>query len=329
MAIDYAAQDAALDEELKAMYAAVPETEDESNSPATAEQESEQHEPQASATQALPEEEEGTPAEPEQTPTNDLPNEATVSEERYKNAVRSMNEAQRDLADKRKQDAERDQFIQQLQAQVQQLQEAKPAAKDPDSTQPSAGENDDLADALEIYPEVVNPLLKRIANLEKRLANVSDDVGNVKTVADRYQKTEQDTAEGKHWSFINSKHPDVDEIVASPDYADWYHNQSNLIQQALQKGTARDVVSALNLYRAEHPKPVPDVVTEQETVKPVAPKVDKLAAAREAASPTIRATQKNEQKPTFTSAQIAKMSRDEFINNEAAIDVAMARGEIN
>lgn len=328
MSRNYVEEDAALDEELKAMYAPQEESENaESNSPATAAPESEVHEPQAPETQALPEE--GTPVEPEQTEQIEEQKESTVSEERYKAAVQAMNSAQRELADKRKHDASRDDLIQQLQAQVQQLKEDKPAAKDPDSTQPDAGENDDLADALEIYPEVVNPLLKRIASLEKRLANVSDDVGNVKTVADRYQKTEQETAEDKHWAFIKSKHSDVDEIVASPDYADWYPQQAPLIQQALQQGSAKDVVAALSLFRAEFPKSVPDADVVPETDKPVAPKIDKLAAAREAASPTIKSTQKTEQKPTFTNAQIEKMSRDEFLKHEAAIDEALARGEIN
>jgi hypothetical protein len=96
-----------------------------------------------------------------------------------------------------------------------------------------------------------------------------------------------------------------------------------LIQQALRQGTAHDVISALNLFRAEHPASVPDTIKQNAIAKP-----DKLAAAKAASTPVINSSRKVEPKPVYTTAQIAKMSRDEFMKHEAAIDEALARGEI-
>jgi hypothetical protein len=99
-----------------------------------------------------------------------------------------------------------------------------------------------------------------------------------------------------------------------------------MIQDALRQGTARDVVAALNLYRSEHPKQadVPEEEVKEVVVKPAS----KLAEAKKASSPAIKSGPKTEQKPTYTQAQIARMSRAEFNKHEAAIDEAIARGEV-
>jgi len=321
---DYAAEDEALDSEIRALYA------QDSESEATSEQEA----PDESGTASEEQTQESNEDLQESTSSVDEivqeqteePKKAVVDEERYKNAVKAMNRAQSDLAEYRKQDAARDQLIQQLQAQVQQLQEKQTtqAESTPDV------DDSDLAEGMELYPEAVKPLLKKIAALEKKLAEVDDSVGNVKAVSDRFKQTEQQTAEDKYWDTIRSKHDDVDDLINDPSYLDWYPNQSPMIQQALQlKGTAKDVISALNLFRAEYPKTVHKTEVEQVAVKPVATKADKLAEARAASSPTIKSTAKPDQKkPTYTNAQIAKMSREEYMKHEAAIDEALARGEI-
>jgi hypothetical protein len=311
MSIDYQAQDEALDDEIRALYA--PETEDDADDPSAdslAPASTESTEPSAADL-----DESTLPDDTEKPAT-----EATVPESRYQNAVLAMNRAQQELSDKRKQEADKDALIQSLQAQLQAQTEA------PASTQSPTDDDDDdedLEEAREIYPEVINPLLKRLAQLEKKLAAVNADVGTVKHVAERYQQSEQQSAEDRHWSAIKAKHGDVDEIAQSAEYADWYHNQSPLIQQALRQGTAHDVISALNLFRAEHPASVPDTIKQNTIAKP-----DKLAAAKAASTPVMNGSRKTEPKPAYTTAQIAKMSRDEFMKHEAAIDEALARGEI-
>lgn len=329
MAIDYQAQDEALDEELRAMYAPQEETkeDDEQSEPQT-----EQDSPGESGTESAVNEqsqdlEESTLADNTETSTS----ESTVPESRYHNAVVAMNKAQQELAERRKQDAERDSLISQLQSQIQELQAA--ATSQPETTPPSTpdidlGDDDELKEAQDLFPEVINPLLKVIANLEKKLAAVSDDVGNVKTevgnvksVSDKYRQAEQQSEQEKHISTIKARHPDLEEIVKSDSYADWYYNQSPLIQQLLQEGSAKDVIAALDLFRADHPKVSVPAANK-------AAQADKLAAARDASIPSIKTGQKPGQRQTFTNAEIAKMSPAEYAKNEAAIDAAMLRGDI-
>jgi hypothetical protein len=326
MSIDYEAEDSKLDDELRAAYAIEEQTAKDSPS-------EEGTEPEASNTEQE-EPDEGTlieevKSEPETEPKPDV-----VEAERYKNAVKAMNAAQAELADRRKQDNEVNNYIKQLQEQNQSLlQSLKTKPEEAAIPQTIADDDVDLKEAKEIYPEVINPLLKIIANLEKKLANVSDDVGNVrgevgnvKAVADRYQQSEQKNEADRHMDAIKMKHPDVDEIVTDPVYAEWYNGQDESIQRVLQEGNAKSVISALNMFRADHPKSVPELKQEvkTETAKP-----DKLAAAKEAASPTVKSSSNpTDKKQTFTQAQIDKMSREEFTKNEAAIDEAIARGEV-
>lgn len=275
---DYEAEDLALDEELKALYASEDDSLDDST-------ESEEQ-PEVDSTEV------------------DTPTEETVPESRYKAAVQAMNKAQQELAELRKQDAGKDAQLQDLQRQLQERQ-----------TSTQVSDEADIDEVQENYPEIINPLLKKIRDLENKLGAVSDDMGNVKNVAQRVQQNEQRSADEQHREAIKAKHPDAYEIADSPEYADWYHNQAPLIQQALNQGTAQDVIAALDLYRAAHPRAVSS-------------KVDKLAQAKEAATPSLKGNSKPEQKQTYTNAQIAKMSRQEFMKHEDAIDAAMARGEV-
>jgi hypothetical protein len=328
MSRDYAKEDSELDAELAAMYAKGEESqqkEPEAESPAEAGTESEQTEEPEQQAAEEPTEEEGTLNDAD--PIKEEQAEATVPESRYKEAVKAMNVAQATLADLRKQDVARDSLLRDLQDQVKQLQEVKvEKAKEEEATPADA--EDDLAEAKELYPEVIGPLLKRINDLQKKLSKVDDSVTTVKTVADRYQKNEAKSAEDKHWEHIKNAHPDLNDVVNSPEYADWFPQQAPMIQDALKQGTARDVVAALNLYRSEHPKSVDVPVEAVKEAPAVVKPVSKLAEAKKASSPVVKSSTKPEEKQAYTQAQIAKMSREEFTKNEAAIDEAMARGEI-
>jgi hypothetical protein len=333
MSKDYQALDEELDKEIMALTGQITESETESDSPAETGTESQEENEVEIESQEQDLSSDSTQASDD---TQQDDTKETVDAERYHNAVRAMNKAQQEAAELRKQlaginqqDANRDFLIQQLQAQIQELQKAK--AEPEQSSTPEAVDDDELKEAKEIYPEVVNPLLKIISNLEaklsQKLTGIESEVGSVKGVADRYQQTEAETAEQKYWNAIEAKHSDVREVVNTPEYAEWYHQQAPMIQKALSEGTAQDAISALDLFRLAHPKEESkqDVKQDTTTNKP-----DKLAAAKEAAIPNIKGQQKpTETKPKFTQAQIAKMSREEFMKHEADIDEAIARGEIN
>jgi hypothetical protein len=233
-----------------------------------------------------------------------------VPESQYKEAVRAMNRAQEELAHRRKDDTNRDAIIQQLQNRIQEL-ESKPDTQ---------AVEDDLKEGKEFYPEVVNPLLKRISELEAKLTNVSKDVGDVKSTADSWQQKEVQRHENEYWGAIKAAHNDVGDIASSQDYADWYDQQAPMIQQALTSNNARDVIAGINLYKSSLAQtPAPSASNQKQ---------DKLQAAREAAAPSIKAAPRTEQKKTFTHAQIAKMSPTEYAKYEDEIDEALARGEV-
>lgn len=298
MTVDYNALDAELDAEIQELYS----SDSSSDAPDTGTASNE--DPEAVVQEA----ESATPSTDEQrTETTD----PVVPEHRYKEAVRAMNKAQQELAEFRKADANRDQTIQQLQAELQ-------ALKSNEAPEPDAYE--DLSEAKELYPELVAPLLKTIDSLKKQLASVQNEVSGVKTVADRYQQAEAMSAEERHYAEINNAHPDVSELVATEEFQTWRNAQAPVIQYALDQGTARDVVAALSLYKSETGK--------ASTSAPVSNKPDRLAAAKDAASPSIKGASKPDSKPTFTADQIAKMTMSEFAKHEAEIDAAIARGEL-
>lgn len=325
MPIDYEQIDDDLDAELMSMYktdADESESETELDSPDEGTESEENESTQELAASTLDADEEQEDAQ--ESASN------MVDKSRYDNAVVAMNKAQQELAERRKQDAERDRrdaerdaTIQALQAQLQSLQD-QPKEKAA-STPTEQLDDEELTEARDLYPEVINPLLKIIDALKSELNMVKNEVGTVKGVADRYQQAEQKSAEQLYWDAIRSRHADVDAIAQSPDYADWYQRQPPLIKQALAQGTADDAIAALNLYRAEHPRSVPDTGPVSTNAKP---KADKLAAARQAAAPAIQSSKKPEQKKTFTRAQIDKMPMEEFRKYESAIDEALAKGEI-
>jgi hypothetical protein len=337
MAIDYSAEADKVDAEIAAMYESQADEADDAE-----EQDSpgEVNDAGTESGEVKNQEQESNDGPHDSTPVveevkqNDETQQAVVDEERYKNAVRAMNRAMQEAADLRKQNVARDELIEQLQAQIQQLQEkqAKPADQEAPTLE-TDGEID-FDEASELYPEMTGPILKLRAKLEKQLAEVSkmvgavkDEVGEVKHVAEDVKRDKALTAEQKHYAYIAERHPDFNEIVASTEYAEWFPEQAPMVQAALQRGTARDVVTALTLFRTEHPKPVPEVEVETRVAAKATTKQDKLAAAKAASTPDVKSV-KPDKKPTFTSAQIAKMSPKEFSIHEAEILEAMARGEI-
>jgi hypothetical protein len=301
--VDYDKVDQDLDDQLRAMYSPEPDEPQGEASPDT-------------GTEAKPESETapdtGTVVDDKETPEPEQ--EPTVPESRYKSAVVAMNQAQQELAQYRKNEADKDAYIAQLEQQARSTQNP--------STQTGESDDADLDDVRENYPEIINPLLKKIAQLEKRLASVTDDVGTVKNVTNRYQQTEQETEAERHFATIKAQHGDLEQIVESPEYADWYNQQGPMIQQALQQGTAKDVIAALNLFRNDYPRASTSEAPQKSNGG------SKLEAARNASSPNIRTASKPSSKIVFTNEQIAKMSPLEFKEHEAEIDRQLARGEI-
>lgn len=330
--VDYNKIDEELDDELRAMYAESSEEEPsetgETESHELNETDSEEALEEATEPESMTEEEDVEAFS--ESETDQSSQEAQVPESRYKSAVSAMNKAQRELAEKRKEDAARDDLIVQLQQQLQQMQQQlqeKPAARDQEPTQnsESTSSEDDLAEAQELYPEVINPLMARIKQLEGKLNAMHSDVSESKQMSVDYRQQKQNEAYNNHWAQILDKHPDTREIVQSQAYKNWYEQQPSMVRQALAQGTAGDVIAALNLFRMEYPAQRAVNTSAKETQRQ-----DKLAAAKAVSSPNVKTSAKGKAptKRTFTNAEINNMSIEEYREYEKEIDEAFAKGEI-
>lgn len=253
--------------------------------------------------------------------------ESLIPESRYKDAVRAMNKAQQELADRRKRDAEVEDYIQKLHAYIEQLKAEGPTQEQAKTTSPSADvSNEELQTAQDLFPEVMTPLMKTIEALKAELAAVKGDVGNVKTVADDYTQQRQRNAQEQYWATIRDYHPDVDAIANSQEYQMWYEQQPPMIQQALQSPHPGDVIQTLHLFKQAYGLGNSSNSTRQQ---PSPPKTDKLAAAKAAAGPSVKSTlTKPNNDKKFTLADIEKMSNEDFVKNEALIDELYAKGEL-
>ena len=147
---------------------------------------------------------------------------------------------------------------------------------------------------------------------------------SVKATTNKVQQREAEENNKSYWDVIRDAHKDVDELPKDLEYGEWYNNQPEDVQKLCTSSDARAVVKGLNLFRADIPKNPPPKSRNDTT------KQSKLDAARNADTPTVKGVTEspNTTKRTFTNEQIAKMSPAEYAKNEAAIDEALMRGEI-
>lgn len=234
------------------------------------------------------------------------------AEERIRNAQARMHAATAEAGTLRKEVGQLRADNQRLSADVQMLQQEAaqlrqaPPPKAVDSA-PSSIDDGDLKSAMEEWPEVVNPLLKRNQQLEARLQALEGRV--TKTVASSQEAEERAKAEA-HSQAILARHPDAFEVAGTDDFQGWVARQPNVVRLAVAQGTSDDVVWVLDQY------------------KQAVGMSNRLEQAREAATPSTPRARKQPTvtTPRFTRAQIQAMSEDEFLRNEAEIDKALASG---
>ncbi len=94
----------------------------------------------------------------------------------------------------------------------------------------------------------------------------------------------------QHLAAILKAHPDAFQIAKNEDYQGWLMRQSPIVQTAIERGTAEEVIQVLDRYK--------------------------------------RAVGITRKKPHFTRQQIEAMPLDEFRRREEEIDKAIAAGNI-
>lgn len=244
------------------------------------------------------------------------------AEERIRNAQKRMHTATQEAADlRKKQDghaqelADKDVEIRRLQTELQQAKaaaQATPAPAAPVVTDAS------LQRLQEEYPDLAPVLTELTASraLNQQLAGKVDELKTRLDATDQKVDTRSERELiSDHLTTIRKAHPDMDKIRDSDDFKGWKERQPPVVQDAISKGTALDVIWALDLYK------------EQVGLKK---RKGKLGAAVTAAEPDVR-TQRQPpagSKRIFTQAEIDAMSPEEFEKNEAEIDKALAEGRV-
>lgn len=237
------------------------------------------------------------------------------AEERIKNAQARMHTATQEAGQLRKEVGQLRAENQRLSVDVdmlkRELEQARKAPKPPpESADSAAGIDDgDLKSAMEEWPEVVTPLLKRNQQLESRLRALE---GTVSETVQASRATQEQAVLEAHNQRILAAHPDAFEVAGTDDFQGWLSRQVQVVQTAVQQGTADDVVWVLDQYKA------------------AIGKSNRLQQAREAVTPSARGERRQPVStgPKFTRAQIDAMSDEEFARHEAEIDRALAEGLI-
>jgi len=143
-----------------------------------------------------------------------------------------------------------------LDAQAQlEAQKAAPAA--PPAETPAADDADLFGDFSE--EGITNGVKKIVANTTAALQAEFD--AKLNAVLAPLQAKQAESAETAHFAAIEAVHPDVDSIAQSESFAKWIDNQPSFAidryQDVFAKGTAEQVIEALNTYKAATGKLTP------------------------------------------------------------------------
>ena len=215
-----------------------------------------------------------TPQEKMPEPTEVAPP-SPVEEDKYKAAVKAMNEAQRKAADAAKREEDFARREAELREQLDQaLENARLAMQRVTPRVDAQEEHDDLEDDM---PEVAK-LAKRMAArelspLQKRL---DDMEARQKAEEANRERISKDTLAKKMLADIKEAHPDYEELVNSEAMQNWVNTEAPPIYKQIFDGTipyeTRDAVAVLNAYKSTTtPKKVssPETPSAAEVAAPV------------------------------------------------------------
>jgi DNA repair exonuclease SbcCD ATPase subunit len=212
-----------------------------------------------------------------------------TQEKRVKDNQRAFQEKAQEAADLRRQ-------VESLESRMAQLEESRP-------DEPTLSE-----DLSAEYPEFEPEFQKRDQEIS-RLKNESTDLKK-DVEALRLERRE---------AAILAAHPDINDIWTSDDFLEWERNH---VYQKYITGT-------LENWKTVDPKDIIHIISEYKESRQSAS--DPVEKAKTVATPKVRSTHTTEskkEKPTFTKAQIAKMTDDEYFKYEDAITQAYAEGRV-
>lgn len=294
-------------------------------------------------TQVIEKENEPAPATPEAPQVETPPPEDTGEEgltldnakERIRNAQARMHRATKEAADLRKKLTSQDSELSAVRSELHGLKQHVEALKQQPPAKPESA-TVEMADAelqgiAEEYPQIAKPFIKVINALNAQVKSLGTKLesveGKVVKTASSLEERDEDAAAQAHVDAIRAVHPDAFELYESGDFQGWLDRQPPAFAEIMQNGTANDV----NYVFTQYKRAVGTLKDEAAPSPRLTPEQERIARAKAAANPTIRQVRTNPNKPgkpTFTRAEIAKMTPEEFESREAEIDAAIADGRI-
>lgn len=208
--------------------------------------------------------------EPTPTPAEEI---KVVDENKYKAAVKAMNEAQRKAAEAAKREEEFQKREAELEAKLKELSAPKPVQR---VEEPEDELETDLPEVVKIAErkarKAIAPLEEQVAELRKAL----------KEERESRSRAAAEDASAKMLTQIKSAHPDYDDVIQSDEMVAWINNDAPPIYKAIYEGSipfqARDAIAVLDAYK--------------QTLTPVKAKVSKVSpGAAEIAAPVRTNTQ--------------------------------------
>ena len=227
--------------------------------------------------------------EPEPTPeptAEPAPEEQpNAQEDKYKAAVKAMNEAQRKAAEASKREEEFVKRQQEMEAKLNEALEKLSKRPEPEEAQ------DELETDMPEVARLAELKAKRVLSpLEQKMSAIEAQLKALEEVR-KQQETELNAK--SMLSEIRKAHPDYDQVVNSDEMVAWINNDAPPIYKAIFDGsvnfTARDAIAVLNAYKstttptpakptpsaAEFAAPIknnPNIASKPQTGKPLTAK---------------------------------------------------------
>lgn len=162
-------------------------------------------------------------------------------------------------------------LAEQAQQQLEALKSAPPTGAAPTPAAPATPAEAFKADFGDFSEEAIARGVEKL--VDARVAAIVD--AKVNTALAPVQERQAKTEAEEHLDAIHAKHPDMESVVPSNEFAAWFHSQPKFaqpgIQAVLQQGTAEEVNELLDTYKAASgkttPNPVPQVPGPVATAK--------------------------------------------------------------
>ena len=181
-------------------------------------------------------------------------------------------------------------------------------------------ENAGIAKLREDWPEVAVPVEGLLAKQQARIRALEEQIARMAPTTEQLEQERQWT---EHVKAITTKHPDLQEIVNSNEFATWREAQPGFMRQifehVIREGTTEQVIELLDGFKHSHPNWGKGAAASDNAARQAAVKAARERAANSGAVPrSLTDIPGGEAAPTDTAeafmqkspeAQLAAMER--------------------